>query len=40
MGVKNEKNEKSKYAFWKGMKSLKSESIFIFEKKSFLRGEI
>jgi hypothetical protein len=30
LGVKNEKNEKSKYAFWFKMKSLRKESVLIF----------
>jgi hypothetical protein len=31
--VKNEKNEKSKYVFWKKMKSLRKESVLIFKEK-------
>ena len=30
LGVKNEKNEKSKCVFWKRMKSLRKESVLIF----------
>ena len=33
LGVKNEKNEKSKYVFWMKMKSLRKESVLIFKEK-------
>jgi hypothetical protein len=33
LGVKNEKNEKSKYVFRMKMKSLRKESVLIFEEK-------
>jgi hypothetical protein len=32
LGVKNEKNEKSKYVFWKKMKILRKESVLIFKE--------
>ena len=30
LGVENEKNQKSKYVFWKRMKSLRKESVLMF----------
>ena len=33
-------NEKSKYVFWKRIKSLNNENLFIFWEKIIFRGEI